>query len=407
MVQPVTSQPLGPGRISELEQGSVVNVQGPTLPSSNYPNSNLSANPTLPAPATLPRVGDQAGTGGNSVTPPPAFGAAGQSSRSGTSGSLSDLLVRPPNSSGASNQISTPTLPANSNSTGGPSSYSSPAGDYANRSQPPNGFGAVTPGEPGSRGATGLPANPGMGTFPSRTPASLTADGNFSGLPPTVGNDARSPVPNFGSAPGAGDRPVFDRDPQNTAGNYQPPGYPNENFNRGDYARNAPTNPDYPNRGNGLANNAGMSNGYGPPGYGQGNFGRDPNGSPNQSAQPLNPSGSQLGPPPYQGARNPEASGGFVDTRSASDRGLAADATSKIRGGNPQDRDADTNGGSYDGSNNAASNAAAVANMNAGNVLVQMFFLVSLVANVYLVFLIRKLLSRYRSLLATVRSHAA
>lgn len=41
-----------------------------------------------------------------------------------------------------------------------------------------------------------------------------------------------------------------------------------------------------------------------------------------------------------------------------------------------------------------------------GNVLVQMFFLVSLVANCYLVYLIRKLLVRYRSLLSTVRSHA-
>ena len=42
----------------------------------------------------------------------------------------------------------------------------------------------------------------------------------------------------------------------------------------------------------------------------------------------------------------------------------------------------------------------------AGNVLVKMFFLVSLVANCYLIYLIRKLLMRYRSLLSTVRSHA-
>lgn len=37
---------------------------------------------------------------------------------------------------------------------------------------------------------------------------------------------------------------------------------------------------------------------------------------------------------------------------------------------------------------------------------VVMFFMVSLVGNLYLVYLIRKLLTRYRSLLSTVRSHA-
>ncbi|MCR9296081.1 MAG: hypothetical protein NXI32_25475 [bacterium] len=385
---------LGPGRISDLEPGSVVNVQGPTLPSSTFPDSNFAANPTLPAPATLPNVGSQTRNDSNSVTPPSAFGASGQSSRSGTSGSLSDLLIKPPASPG--NQIPTPTLPANLNGQSVPPNYSAPAGEYANRSQPANGFGAVNPADSTSRGTSGLPTNPGMGTFPSRTPASLTADGSYAGLPPAVGNDARSPVPNYGSAPGANAPPVFDRNSPNTPGNFPNPGYANENSNPANYGRNAPTNADYANRG-------GAPNVYGPPAYGSNDYGRDPNGFGNRTPPAFNTQ-TPAGPPAYQtGAGSPDPNASYADSRSASDRGLAADATSNIRGGSATDPKA----GSYDPSQSSAANSPAAANMNAGNVLVQMFFLVSLVANVYLVFLIRKLLSRYRSLLATVRSHAA
>jgi hypothetical protein len=56
---------------------------------------------------------------------------------------------------------------------------------------------------------------------------------------------------------------------------------------------------------------------------------------------------------------------------------------------------------------NASGSAEGNSVASAGSVLIQMFFLVSLVANVYLVFLIRKLLHRYRSLLTTVRSQTA
>lgn len=83
---------------------------------------------------------------------------------------------------------------------------------------------------------------------------------------------------------------------------------------------------------------------------------------------------------------------------------FAAGATTPIAQGTTQQ-----SGTSASDSKNQDTQNGSSANSGSGperHNYVVMFFMVSLVGNLYLVYLIRKLLTRYRSLLSTVRSHA-
>lgn len=236
--------------------------------------------------------------------------------------------------------------------------------------------------------------------------------------------------------------------------------YANESLGTGGYADNGYGDENYANnqRGNqrprgGRANARGANNGYGngsgygvggySGGYGAGGYGASnyggfvgQNGAPdgsgynpmlangfgfqrglngNPNALMLTPQQLQaaiangLQPGPFQGNYGYPASNNsnqLGEKKAVSSEDLSPELLAKIdaattKSASDKAKEAEEAASAKSLNDRAESNLA-----KTGNVLVQMFFLVSLVANCYLVYLIRKLLVRYRSLLSTVRSHA-
>ncbi|RMF44795.1 MAG: hypothetical protein D6753_01700 [Planctomycetota bacterium] len=368
---------LGPGRIAEVEGGQVVDVQN-SLPNLPPFSSGASARPSpgngsfgLPSTSPSGTANPSASTPGASTSsagllpnlPPPSAGSAGSKFLDGASGSPA------------------PNTP--------PPLYQPSSGV---------GYAAGGAGPTASQPNTGTTAPANQPAFSSSSkfadtatePALPATSDVASGIPPQ-----RTPVSGFGSTPGATAGPASATNPAGSQYGYPagPSGYasthaPNASPGYGS------TPPTYGNSPWASASGTGMGGpdqGYDPryasPGYNQAPpAGYQPQApGPRMAALPdATPSAPQTGSPTAFPSTTPAP---VPQTSSTA-------ASNNVQQSGPSPSDGQP----------AASSARSQA--SASLVLLQMFFLISLLANVYLGFLMRKLLARYRNLLATVRGHA-
>lgn len=384
---------LGPGRMSDVDGAAVVNVQEPGIPS---------------LPTDFGGVGQRGSVAPNSLSnqAPPGLGnvidrASQIAGAARENPNLADQFLS--GASGGQATLPPVTLPgvsADARSTAGRTSTS--------RFNDTGGRLGDTANSPAGAFPRGLLADDGQPTASwqsqpnaERTPPSLANAGGFDARIPTNPTlPQRTPTPNFGSTPGTFPRNSgpFAQDgasPMNdgNSGSRILPGheqqYAGQTSNAGGDFR---ANNSLPGNRSGYGRD---SFGYGREGYGDGG---------GRFAQAVRPPfagafGNNSG---YEGVPHGYGAGNYgpLPNGQASPTQVAANNAnnSAVSDGNPRQR-SDTQSASDRGSSNTANTV-----QSTGDVLVQMFFLVSLVSNVYLVFLIRKLLMRYRSLLSTVRS---
>ena len=336
---------LGPGRVSDVE--SVVNVQG----------GNLPALPSNPGGMSQPNVIDQAAQAAPSR---PSLSSqflndsrnAGNSTASGFPAAPSGL---PSTSVPFPNSKFKDTAPVANNAGGLPSTGGAVGGGLTgsaaqtgnqNWQGASGGRIADNRGLPGYGSEAGLPAN-NWSNFSDPQSLNYAANGQ-NGSQTGTQNSTGFGVPPGGQFPG---RSLSEALQQNQTG-----------YGGGGYANN------------GYGNNR---NAYGAGNYGGGNYSNSAN---------------QPGP----------RGGNFTGEMNAGNANIDRLAGLPATGGVPAVPKADNEKSASD---DAQSKAAAQA--TASDNFLQVFFLLSLVVNFYLAMLIRKLLTRYRSLLSSVRSQTA
>ena len=412
----VTAQ-LGEGRFSDLEREPVVNVQQQpqfTLPPQD-PLNNLRSN----AGDALAQARERAQQAGgnlidevselaNSAFPnaPPLSGSnAGNQFLDGARNGNTPGGLNPPASNRPSTLGREPSIPGTGSSrfqdtAGAPSSSFPPAG---------------TPGTNGPTSPLLADATNSLGTGLQRRQGSTY---NLD-TPPSLGGTSfpNAPTPNFGSAPGAGNRNAnnYARDARGTS----PSGSPTTgNYGNRDLV-GIPGNNQNPSYGGAGYGNAGYGNaGYGGAGYGGGNYDPQAGGVGNRRGlggpgnagfvgqgnagfagqgtnSPLPTANGTGANPAGTGQGQPLAPANQTATRLASND---LPGTSNDRLSDPTQSASDRGLTTGDETTRVSRSKEA---------WLQVFFLVSLIVNFYLGILLRKLLTRYRSLLSNVRSQVA
>ncbi|MEM7474016.1 MAG: hypothetical protein AAF483_03430 [Planctomycetota bacterium] len=405
---------LGPGRIAEIDGGSVVNVQNSNLPSmpsapNTNPNQRFLAGTTgsgsstsLPFPSTspstssnLPNVNSKfentaAGApsmpNNNFSSRTGAQGWNGSTSPSpgtmGNTGSLSDL----PNSYGnTGNTLNTSRTPT--------PNFGSTPGAYASAQQP------GTYGQSQPYGGTTSASNTSTATNPNAIPNSIGNGqvGYASNAPQQ--NQNRSDIADNQGRNGAGNRSGYGGGGYGGRG-YGGRGYGGDGYGRGGNSR----------RNNGYGGGGYGGNGYGGGGYGAGRMAGVPALtrllSNNLAANNLAASGllNNALQPAYGPLQNAYLN--YPALQSPSLLNPVSNSTARKDAEEDDEDDSDKKEDLVASASDVPVDGNSDTSSEAGSVLVKLFFLVSLVANCYLIFLIRKLLMRYRSLLSTVRSHA-
>ncbi len=405
---------LGAGKFSDLESNSIVNVQGSALPYPGLPDAPTGA-------------GGQSGMALPPGTQPSRPGDFQTDSRGGLSQRfLSDSMAPPPNTSPPTNQFpSTSPAPSTLPQTNNPSLLAAGTQKYNNTAPggATNGMGARN-----GSGTPGMTNNPGGGWPGSNNNAAgnngsgnngngngnnwngnnnNSADG-FSGLPSSMSNNGTRTYdpPAFGvRPPELGSNNTFSQQAPSSWGSS--PGMSplaGNDFAGGN--RDA-------SGGNRTYGATQPNSGYGGSGYGGSGYGSPNSSSPNSSSP--NFGGSGYGGRGELAGNQPGMSGNSFTgqdgvTRMASNPNLAGSNPSNPNPGSYQNNvDTNQNRQSSPSDDLAGSNGASHRGsiQRSSDVWLQIFFLVSLIVNFYLGMLIRKLLTRYRSLLSSVRGQAA
>ncbi|GIW99700.1 MAG: hypothetical protein KatS3mg111_3033 [Pirellulaceae bacterium] len=377
---------LGPGRIAELEGGQVVDVQNglPQLPS-------IGSAQTVPSTSPSPSAVNGGGSKFADLAPPYAGGQQATTN--------SDVPSLIPPTSPTTNATSPP---GNQflESARNPSRGSSPSANSTAGNAPTTG--STMPGNLNS-------VSPYASSTKFADTAPRDASGAASGIPAQ-----RTPASGFGSTPGSLGN-------WRSNGEYEAPATPSPNYMAGNSASSLP--PTYQGQDRGIpAQEPATGNAYGNPNgdysnrwsgaqgptdprtsTGNGNY---MNAYPNTNPYPPGyeaPDARMATLPPAATPAPP--ANGYVPPHQppSTSPSPPLPSTSPIASSSPAAAEPVSPSANV-GPTNVGPTTQNTS--TTGLVLLQMFFLISLLANVYLGFLMKKLLTRYRNLLATVRGHA-
>lgn len=404
---------LGDGRFSDIDPDAVVNAQGGGIQLPNFPagGSNLQAKDAL---------NNLQQRGGSLIDDVQKQARAGADALANSS--LGSKFLE-----GARNGLGVPTAPQPNSLQPNPLQNGLPRADASNPNFPGTG-GSNKYAQTGQSNGNVPAATPNLQT----PPAIQGVDDWKSGLP-NMNDPAARIADNRGNIPrqGAANGSFTPQTPPSLSGSFgQLPdsvararqnnglgggGLGNNNANSGygggnygargnvagGYGTDSYGTDRYGTGGNGTGGNGTGGYGNGGGNYGQGNQGY---GNDRYTAAP---NGSNQGYGGYSGPNYPDArlnsNGNLARAQDNVDRiaNAGLPGTGAATPGNNNSPNDQLEGG------NAAGSSDRAAAKNGNEVWLQIFFLVSLIVNVYLGMLIRKLLTRYRSLLGNVRGQIA